>query len=223
MDLYSYRRHNSSKALLIVVAIAAALISGAGVYYWQAYKYGGAQTVNEVKEPATVKNTRMLIQEKGDAVLLALKSNDMALLSSYVNPVSGVRLTPYSYVDAAKDITIKSNELAGLSSDTAKRIWGSYDGSGEPISLTFSEYLAKFIYDKDFLSAPQIIFNEEIQRGNSIVNVSEAYPGCLFIEYYFPGFDTQYEGMDWESLTLVFEQNGREFYLTGIIHNKWTI
>jgi hypothetical protein len=43
------------------------------------------------------------------------------------------------------------------------------------------------------------------------------------VEYYFPGFEAQYEGMDWKSLRLVFEQHQGSWKLVGIIHNEWTI
>jgi hypothetical protein len=45
----------------------------------------------------------------------------------------------------------------------------------------------------------------------------------MMIEYYFPGFDPQYGGLDWRSIRLVFVQHGMDWYLTAIIHGEWTI
>lgn len=56
-----------------------------------------------------------------------------------------------------------------------------------------------------------------------IDNMSTAYPNGSFVEYHFTGFDSQYAGIDWASLTLVFEENGGDWYLVGIVHGQWTI
>jgi hypothetical protein len=44
----------------------------------------------------------------------------------------------------------------------------------------------------------------------------------MVVEYYFPGFDPQYEGMDWRSLRLIFLQDNDVWYLAGIVHDQWT-
>ncbi|NJD02611.1 MAG: hypothetical protein FIA99_08460 [Ruminiclostridium sp.] len=107
--------------------------------------------------------------------------------------------------------------------ETKKRLWGSFDGSGDPINMKFSEYYKKFVYNADFLEAPQIVFNQPVQRGNSLVNLKEAYPDALSVEYHIPGIDPQYNGMDWKSLILMWEQKDGNWYLVGIIHSEWTI
>jgi hypothetical protein len=44
----------------------------------------------------------------------------------------------------------------------------------------------------------------------------------MIVEYYFPGFDLQLQGMDWRSLRLVFTLYDNTWYLVGIIHDQWT-
>ena len=166
---------------------------------------------------------RVAIQEKADRILYALKNKDLAALSHYVDPQKGLRLTPYTNINLKTDLVFPIADLPGLFSDNTLFHWGVYDGSGAPIDLTFGGYYEKFIYDQNFLAAPQIVFNQNLQRGNMINNFNELYPQGVSIEYYFPGFDAQYEGMDWESLKLVFEQTGVDWFLVGIIHEQWTI
>jgi hypothetical protein len=176
-------------------------------------------------QPAQVQGLelRSVIQEKADLVLLALKNRDAAELSKYIDPQQGLRFTPYTHIDTANDLVFPLAGIPALFSSTTLYTWGSYDGSGAPINLTFSGYYAKFIYDQNFLAAPQIVFNQVLQRGNMVNNFTSAYPQGVSIEYYLPGFNAQYNGMDWESLKLVFEQNGGNWYLVGIIHEQWTI
>ena len=54
-------------------------------------------------------------------------------------------------------------------------------------------------------------------------NIADAYEGKQRVEFYLSGFDPQYEGMDWKSLTLVFDQVDGQREVIGIIHNQWTI
>jgi len=174
-------------------------------------------------QPEAEEGNREALQKLSDNLLHLIKNGDMSKFAEFVHPEKGVRFTPYSYVDINKDIRLTPTELSSLAESTEKRIWGAFDGIGDPIDMTFNEYRDQFIYDVDFLEAPQIIFNQEIQRGNAILNVKEAYPGASFIEYYFPEIDPKYEGMDWKSLHMVFEEFNGRWYIVGIIHGQWTI
>jgi hypothetical protein len=151
-----------------------------------------------------------------------LKTRDMTTLSHYVHPQAGLRFSPYSYIKDS-DQVFNPVQVAGLWDDSTVYLWGNYDGTGEPINLTFADYYAKFVYDVDFTDAPQVSLNHRLGTGNSIDNSQEFYPGSMIVEFHFPGFDPQYNGMDWRSLRLVFMQDGGTWYLAGIIHDQWTI
>lgn len=171
----------------------------------------------------TEKDVKRIIESRSREVIRAIKNKDMSKLSSYTHPDKGVRFSPYGYVDTEKDRVYTAAQLAGLVSDGTKYIWGAYDGSGEPIELTFEEYYDKFVYDKDFAAAEEVGYNRIIGRGNTLNNIFEVYPKAIVVEYHFSGFDPQYSGMDWRSLRLVFEEKGGAWYLIGIVHDQWTI
>jgi hypothetical protein len=162
------------------------------------------------------------VLDRAGEVIQTLKSQDMVSLSSYVHPVNGVRFSPYAYVKDT-DQVFSADEVVNLSSDNTIYTWGVFDGSGAPIDLSFPDYYSKFIYDVDFANAPKMALNYRLGVGNSIDNSLEFYPGAMTVEYYFPGFDPQYGGMDWRSLRLVFTEYNNTWYLTGIIHDEWTI
>lgn len=152
-----------------------------------------------------------------------MKSKDMSSLSQYIHPTKGVRFTPYFFTDTQNDKVFTAEEVAGLMESTELINWGVYDGSGEPINLTFGDYYDKFVYDKDFAN-PQVIGNNvPIGIGNIIDNTAEAYPNGYFVELHFSGFDPQFQGIDWESLRLVFEEYNNTWYLVGVVHGQWTI
>lgn len=156
-------------------------------------------------------------------VLKALKEEDMESLKDYIHPQKGVRFSPYPYVDLSKDIVLKRDEIADVYQSDKIHNWGNYDGKGFPIELTFKDYYKISVYDVEFLN-PQIIGNNYIvSSGNTKDNVKETYPHGRFVELYFEGFNAEYEGMDWRSLKLVFEEYKGKWYLVGIIHGQWTI
>ncbi len=153
----------------------------------------------------------------------SLADQDMSAFSSFVHPTQGVRFTPYGYVDPSVDLSYASTAFASLITDPTTYTWGSYDGSGDPIIYTFADYLDNFVYDEDYVNPDMIGLNNTIGTGNSLINISTIYPTASFVEFHFTGFDTQYEGMDWSSLILVFESVAGEWKLVGVIHNQWTI
>ncbi|NLM45806.1 MAG: hypothetical protein GX200_03275 [Firmicutes bacterium] len=152
-----------------------------------------------------------------------LKNKEMAKLAKMVHPQKGVRFSPYFFVDVQNDRIFNAQQVAGLNEDTTVYDWGIYDGIGEPIELTFNDYYERFVYDQDFLNPHLIGNNTPIGSGNTVDNVAEAYPDGTFVEFHFTGFEPGYDGMDWRSLRLVFEQYEGKWYLVGIIHGEWTI
>lgn len=149
----------------------------------------------------------------------ALKNRDMVTLAGMAHPEKGVLFSPYGFMGEDK-VVLKADQLSGALTDPTVRHWGSFDGTGDPIDLTFAAYFERFVYSHDFAAAPQISYNQPIKE---IYHAEQFGPSSIMVEYHFPGFDPQYEGLDWQSLRLVFEQQGQTWYLVGILHNQWTI
>ena len=120
------------------------------------------------------------------------------------------------------DLVFTADKLASLLNDDTVYTWGAYSGSGEAINLTFAGYYAQFVYDVDFVNAPQISVNLRLGVSTSMDNAAKFYPGAMIVEYNFPGFDPNLQGMDWRSLRLVFTQDNNTWYLVGIVHDQWT-
>lgn len=179
------------------------------------------QTPSIVPPPSQPPSTQQIVLDRAFVIISALKNKDMNKLSQYVHPQLGLRFSPYATVKDTDQI-FSANTVVGLMEDLTVYLWGHYDGSGEPINLTFADYYSKFVYDEDFTAAPQLALNHRLGTGNSIDNSQEFYPGAVVVEFYFPSFDPQYAGMDWRSLRLVFMQQGSDWFLVDIIHDQWT-
>lgn len=152
-----------------------------------------------------------------------IKAGDMASLSDHVHPEKGLRFSPYFNIDTKNDLVFTAQQVAELMQNSEVFHWGSYDGTGKPIDLTFKNYYSVFVYDHDFMNADLIGNNHPIGSGNAVDNIKEAYPESDFVEFHFTGFDSEFEGIDWSSLRLVFEKEEGEWYLVGIVHGQWTV
>jgi hypothetical protein len=175
-----------------------------------------ARQVGEIEEPVAM---------RAAAIMEAIALQDLEALSAYVHPEQGVRFSPYPYVEtgAEGDLVFPADALPALDEDPTVYHWGTFDGSGQPIDMTFDEYWARFVYDADFWQPHWIGFDETIGQGNVIDNIPQVYPQGAMIEYHFVGFAPSFEGLDWRSLRLVLEEQDGTWYLVGIVHAEWTI
>ncbi|MNI87506.1 hypothetical protein D3C73_1447100 [compost metagenome] len=103
--------------------------------------------------------------------------------------------------------------------------WGAYDGSGDPIKLTFRDYYKAFVYDRDYANAEKKAFNQFIMHSSTTDNIREVYPEAIFVEYNFSKgpVPSDSSDMEWSSLRIIFEPYKGDWYVTGISHDQWTI
>ena len=147
-------------------------------------------------------------------VAAVINAPDFGALAGLAHPQKGIRFTPYTHVDTATDRRLSREQIRVLSTSPDSLVWGSYDGSGEPIRLTFRQYFVKFVRDFDLLAAPRVaVDSTPMGTGNSINNIREAYPGARIVEFNMPGTDPRYGVMDWRSLWVVLERSGSRLYV----------
>lgn len=157
-------------------------------------------------------------------ILIAFKNKNYLAIADFIDPVSGVRFSPYGYIDTVRNVIFSRARFAEEAgrSNQEKIVWGEFDGSGDTIKMTLNEYIAKFVYDVDF-SKPEIRkVNEFIGHGNSLNNLLSVYKSCDFTESHFSGFEKKYEGMDWRTLRLIFKERDGNLFLVGVVHDQWT-
>lgn len=177
---------------------------------------------DEAEEPSP--SVSMSIEERSEQTIHAIRDQDMELLAEIAHPDYGVIFTPYGHIHPLEDVSFMPAQIAELMDDETVYTWGHYDGRGDPIELTFAEYYDQFIYDEDFANPHQMSYNERIGQGNSVDNIAQVFSGATVVEYHFEGFDEQFEGIDWKSLRLVFEQvTDGTWYLVAIVHDQWTV
>lgn len=155
-------------------------------------------------------------------VLTALKHQDFAALVQFVWP-QWLRFSPYEYVNTQTDVILDKQIVENALTISRSYVWWLADGKWDPIDLWIWQYFEKFVNDADYINASEILYNKSVQRGNTINNIAQVYQGKTWVEFYFSWFDAQYEGMDWKSLTLVFDHVDGQWYLIWVVHSAWTI
>lgn len=162
------------------------------------------------------------IKAVGHQILIALKESNFPELRKYFSE-DGVLFSPYGYIDSARSKKLSPDDFLIAIEKKWILTWGAYDGTGDPIKLTVTDYLKKFVYNANYENAEAIGFDEVIKQGNSSNNLKVVFPNHHFIDYHFSGFDQELKGMDWTSLRLVFEKRNGEYFLVAVIHDQWTI
>ena len=157
-----------------------------------------------------------------DTVIHALKKQDFATLATFVWP-QGIRFSPYEYVNTQTDVILDKQIVENALTISRSYVWWISDGKWDPIDLWIVQYFEKFVNDADYIKAPEILYNQSIQRGNMINNIAQIYTWKTWVDFYFSWFNAQYEGMDWKSLTLIFDHVDGQWYLIWVVHSAWTI
>lgn len=153
-------------------------------------------------------------------VLAALKVRDGTKLAALTDPIKGVRFTPYPYVQTDKDVVLSAADITRAFTDPQLRAWGISDGKGDPIRLTFTDYVGRYAYDRDYLSRAEVSVDRTQGNGNTIDNTKVVYPAATLVEFYQPSSPN---ALDWRAVRLLFEQRSGIWYLVAIVHGEWTI
>lgn len=168
-----------------------------------------------------IKQAPLSLEETAEIIINALADKDLETVAKYAHPEKGVRFSPYTFVEESH-LVFSSDELPKLVDTDKVFTWGVFDGSGDPINLTFDDYYDRFLFSADFSNPEEMAINKELGWSSMINNIADFYPGSSFVEYHFSGFIKEFDGMDWVSLRLVFIEENDTWYLVGLVNDQWT-
>jgi hypothetical protein len=153
----------------------------------------------------------------------ALARRDIDSLAALAHPTKGIRFTPYTYVDTTVDRRLTPAQLRAEWARPDSVLWGTQDGSGDPIRMTFRGYIDRYVYDFDARRAPRVARDSApMGTGNSLYNLPQIYSGATIVEFNTPGTDPRYGGMDWRSLWVVLERLVDRWVVIGLVRGAWT-
>jgi hypothetical protein len=155
-------------------------------------------------------------------ILPLLQRQDFTAVAPFIHPELGVRISPYGYINADKDLVFTRDQVAAFGSNQQVYLWGVQAGSGMDINLTVAEYWPEYVTSEIPAQEWGILQDPERKASNTIDNFAEVYPDGHYVEYFQPGTE-EYGYLDWQSLRLGFQQSGDgAYYLMAIIHDEWT-
>ncbi|MCL8538797.1 hypothetical protein M9991_18155 [Chryseobacterium gallinarum] len=166
-------------------------------------------------------NKEESLKKANDEVLQALKNKDYKTFASFIHPEKGVRFSMYAFIAPKEDKNFSKADFEKYQPAKTLFTWGSQDGSGDAYKATINDYLAKWVFSKDYTQS-QYSVNKFIGKGNSLNNLKEIYPKADFTENYIKGTE-KYGDMDWKALRLVFEELHGKYYLIAVVNDQWTI
>ncbi len=156
------------------------------------------------------------------AVAQCIQNNDFAALSKWIHPQKEVLFTPFSTVEKDKNLSFSAEEIVGFASDKTSFLWGITAGEGAPIQMTPLEYFRRYVGDQDYTRATQAAVNSVIKTGNHVENVADVFPNGVFVDLYIAQVDPKWEGMDWRSLKIVFEEYEGQLKVVAFVHSEWS-
>ena len=150
-----------------------------------------------------------------------------------------------NYSEAVRDAMIAdSNELFDnlifISPDNTKLRWnstrdsvlvcsffnGAYQKSypvGYSVTVSWGEMWVTTVPELQTAIRSLSNISDKKLRTEQLLGLPSNTKNTHIVEFFIPGIDPQYEGMDRRSLTIVLEKNNETRNLIGIIHNQWTI
>jgi hypothetical protein len=158
-------------------------------------------------------------------VITLLENSNMEDLAKYVHPEFGLRFSPSSYVDLKKDLVFSRAEIIKFFHHHLQYTWGYNEENGLPIRFTPSDYYQNYVYDRAYADTHEINYNQTTRPEFTTSNCFEVYPHAIIVEYWVheSGSKEEKSSINWRSLRLVFEIDGKTWYLVGIIHDQWML
>lgn len=213
-----------SKRLIATIFLLLGFLIGAGLLWLTV----GVVFRQQTSPPMTVSmdNIETGSSDQDDLRNLAikitkyLKKKDFESLSAIIHPEYNLVFSPYATINLKAAKCFSADEIKDLAGDKTVYTWGVFDGTTQPIEMTFNEYYETFVFDRDYSMAPIISINNIMESGNALENIGDVFQDANFVEFHYPS--SSGEKSDWGTLRLVFEKYSDTYALTAIVHSAWT-
>lgn len=180
------------------------------------------------------------IVKAGQLVLAALKEKDYIKLENLISSEGlTVSLSPNGVFESeivsiygSKDNfqtkspakkNFSKKEILNIGINNKNYVFGNTHDSGEPIIDTIQSFFDKWIYNHDYIQAPEVFINEVREDGSSIKTLKEDVGSMNFILYHFPSSNIELATPDWTSMYLVFKKENNQYKLRAIVKDNFTI
>ena len=204
---------------LLTVALFAPLVVTSGCQL-SAESNATTQSPNNTSTPSDMSQQTLIQQAM--RIQRALANNAYTRITDDIHPTRGVRFSMYAYIQPESDKVFSRDQYAQyLDESNIRFTWGQKDGTGELYVTPLLDYLKNWV-KSDYYYNQSTTINSSAAVGNSINNLNQIYQNSDYVEFYNPGVNPDYGGLDWRALRLVFDEYQGKRYLVAIISDKWT-
>jgi hypothetical protein len=149
----------------------------------------------------------------------AVQNRDGQALARLVHPQRGLRLRHDWWNNEVK---LVGGEVSRVFNDPTVRDWGQADGSGQPITGSFSDVMLPLL-DEDLVGATQAACGEILGGGTAgVLRLPTEYEAVNFHTLYRPAPGEDAFG-DWGSWVIGIEYWDGHPYLSFLVHYAWEI
>jgi hypothetical protein len=153
-----------------------------------------------------------------------LQNGDLERLAKYINPEKGLRFSPFAYVDLKKDLVFSCTQINNFFRSHHQYTWGYNEENGLPIRLSSTDFYKMYVYDSPYADTNEISYYQNSSPEFNTSNCFEVYPHAIIVEYRVNEVNSRDNpNTNWRSIRLVFEKEGKGWYLVGIIHDQWIL
>lgn len=178
--------------------------------------------------PQSPQEIQQHLETQAKQAINALKNKNFAEFAHFAHPTKGIRWTPNFTIDLKTDQVTPANEIPDLLKKNKNKVWGYHAASGDPLEFSFAQYYMRYIYSHNFSEPTQLNYNKSSVKSNATNNHAKIYttqqPETNFTEFYVKGTNPKYAGLDWGSLTLVWQKHtDNNWYIVNVIHGAWAV
>ncbi len=171
----------------------------------------------KAESPQSVQSS---VMNKAYQIVNLIKEEKMEKLADYIHPKKGVLFSPYGTIDKKRAQVFMPPLIKDLFDNSKQMEWGINPETGDPIRQNFEDYFDHYVHDAEYDETDFVTYDGVHEEANRVQNVDETFTESHYVEFFVPGSE-DFEGMDWKSLILVFNEYGGKPYLVGIIHDQW--
>ena len=179
-------------------------------------------TKENIKETTVISSdeAKLILKDRGLSVLKAIKDKNMELLSNFVHPVKGVRISLFISKDK-NDLLFNRNEIKNFFNDNESYFWGYNIFTSEPINENKTTMFFQLIF-QDYTKAVKITYNDPTDKHGYLETYEQDYPGSILLECFYQEEDSKYPDFTWRAKRITFEKYEGEWYVVAFNKAFWT-
>lgn len=143
--------------------------------------------------------------------------SDAEKITSYIHPKKGVIMTWNVLFGGKEDLHFKKSDIKNAYLNKRKKIyWGKSYGKGDDVFMSLHDYMAMLTRP---ISAITRIEKLKEAKGFKCLSPKK----CRAYEVVWINRDSSTKEYDWLGLVVILEKFKNEWYVVGVLHDRWTV